>query len=136
MDSEQAQATDKVEATVVRGKGQSVGVATTGAPLPTSGSPASARRKEEEPPEGGGVYESAGEEDGRDPNVPREQDQEAPAISMTNPPPREPPTLSGAKVSASRLYMLLHNATNRASIDEHDIRTAWDDLKHHMGGVV
>jgi hypothetical protein len=87
------------------------------------------------------VYESAEQEEG-DPNVPREQlwqdegDQEAPAISMTNPPPREPPSLSGAKVSASRLYMLLHNATNRASIAEHDLRTAWDDLKHHMGGVV
>ena len=107
MAEENAQANDKIEGTIVRGSaGQSAGVATTG-PLP-----------------------------------PREQlwqdreDQPAQAVSMTNPPPREPPSLSGAKVSASRLYMLLHNATNRASIGEHDLRSAWDDLKHHMGGVV
>jgi hypothetical protein len=133
MADENAQANDKVEGVIVRGSaGQSAGVATTG-PSPTSlppvsdgpaGSQPNAQREalgpEEEPAEQG---ESEG-------------DQPAPAISMTNPPPREPASLSGAKVSASRLYMLLHNATNRASIAENDLRSAWDDLKHHMGGVV
>ena len=143
-----AVASDKAEGTIVRGSaGQSAGVATTGpSPTPSPGyppapptGPTSLPEDSAAPTAEGKVYESAEQEEG-DPNAQREalgpEEEPAPAISMTNPPPREPPSLSGAKVSASRLYMLLHNATNRASMDEGALRSAWDDLKHHMGGVV